>query len=141
MSVEIKTSTDRPIKAIELMRLYRDVGWWENRNEHDIEQMLKREITVGAWEDDVLVGFARSISDGKFRAYVEDVVIQTEYQKLGIGKKLILQLLKELSHIDVISLFCEADLIPFYEKNQFKFSNSQVVMHRNASLTVMGNNE
>lgn len=56
------------------------------------------------------------MSDGKFRAYVEDVVIQES----GIGTKLVSKLLEELSHIDVISLFSGDDLISFCEKNNFK---------------------
>ncbi|KMY50075.1 hypothetical protein [Peribacillus loiseleuriae] len=35
---------ERTIKAIELMKLYNDAGWWEERKEQDIEEMLKREI-------------------------------------------------------------------------------------------------
>lgn len=122
--------TDRPIKAKELMKLYSDVGWWEERKEQDIETMLIPEISVGAWKGDVLIGFARAVSDGNFRAYIEDVVIHKEYQKSGIGTKIVSQLVKELSYIDVISLFCEEDLIPFYEKNEFKYSKSQFVMHK-----------
>lgn len=43
---------------------------------------------------------------------------------------LVSKLLDELANIDVISLFCEENLIPFYAKNHFKFSKSQFVMHR-----------
>ncbi|MFL0583850.1 GNAT family N-acetyltransferase [Solibacillus silvestris] len=73
--------------------------------------MLKKEVSVGAWKNDVLIGFARAVSDGKFRAYIEDVAILKEFQKLGTGTKLVSILLEELSQIDVISLFCEYDLI------------------------------
>ncbi|MCK0470420.1 GNAT family N-acetyltransferase [Halalkalibacter sp. APA_J-10(15)] len=130
MIVEVMSFTERPIKANELMKLYRDVGWWEERKEQDIEKMLKQEVSVGAWKGDVLIGFARAVSDGNFRAYIEDVVIHKKFQKSGIGTKIVSKLVKELSHIDVISLFCEKDLIPFYEKNAFKYGKSQFVMHK-----------
>jgi N-acetylglutamate synthase-like GNAT family acetyltransferase len=122
--------SEKPIKAFEIKKLYDDAGWWEERKEQDIENMLKGEISVGAWNGDVLIGFARAVTDGKFRAYIEDVVIHNEYQKQGTGLKLVSRLLDELSHIDIISLFCEEELIPFYEKNSFKFSKSQFVLHR-----------
>jgi ribosomal protein S18 acetylase RimI-like enzyme len=130
MNMQILSFSERPIKGTELMMLYKDAGWWEERKERDIENMLKQDISIGAWIDDNLIGFARAVSDGKFRAYIEDVVIHNEFQKAGIGTKLVSKLLDELSHIDVISLFCEEDLISFYEKNDFKFSNSQYVLHR-----------
>ncbi|TYS86425.1 GNAT family N-acetyltransferase [Rossellomorea aquimaris] len=112
------------------MKLYQDVSWWGERQEQDIEEMLIKGLSVGAWVDGTLVGFARAVSDGKFRAYVEDVVIHSSYRKEHIGTKLVSKLLDELSHIDVISLFCEEHLIPFYEKNSFKYSKSQFIMHK-----------
>lgn len=130
MKMEVKSYTEKPIKAAELMRLYSDAGWWKDRKEKDIEKILKQEVSVGAWKGDLLIGFARAVSDGKFRAYIEDVVLHTEFQKSGVGTEIVSQLLKELSHIDVISLFCEEDLIPFYERNKFKYSKSQFVMHK-----------
>jgi N-acetylglutamate synthase-like GNAT family acetyltransferase len=128
--VEVMSYQQKPIKAIQLIKLYKGAGWWEDRKEKDIEEMLKQVNSVGAWNKGELIGFARAVSDGKFRAYIEDVVIHKDYQHSGIGTKIMAQLLDELSHIDIISLFCEEELIPFYEKNNFKFSKSQLVMHR-----------
>jgi len=130
MKVEIVSFSEKPIKATELITLYSSAGWWEERNAEDIEIMLKQVISVGAWRNNVLIGFARAVSDHKFRAYIEDVVIHKDYQKSGIGTRLVSKLLNELLHIDVISLFCEENLIPFYEKNNFKYSKSQLVMHK-----------
>ena len=98
LKVEVKSFTEKPIQATELMKLYSDADWWEDRKEQDIEKMLKREISVGAWKGHVLIGFERAVTDGKFRAYIEDVVLHTEFQKSGIGTKMVSQLLKELSH-------------------------------------------
>jgi N-acetylglutamate synthase-like GNAT family acetyltransferase len=128
--IEIFSYSEKPIKAIDVMELYNNVGWWQDRLEQDIEEMLIKERSVGAWNDNTLIGFARVVTDGKFRAYIEDVVIQHSFQKEGIGTRLIEKLLEDLSHIDVISLFCEEHLIPFYQKNNFKYSKSQFVMHR-----------
>jgi predicted GNAT family N-acyltransferase len=130
LNAEILSFTERRIKATDVMRLYNDVDWWRERLEQDIEEMLNQVQSVGAWKDETLIGFARAVSDGKFRAYIEDVVIHSSYRKGDIGTKLVSKLLDELSHIDVISLFCEEHLIPFYENNNFKYSKSQYVMHR-----------
>lgn len=126
----VLTHIEKPFTAREVMRLYEDAGWWKEREEVDIEIMLQKEISVGAWKDEVLVGFARAVTDGKFRAYVEDVVIHSSIKRKGIGTLLVTKLREELSHIEIISLFCDEELIPFYEKNQFKQSKSQFVMHR-----------
>jgi ribosomal protein S18 acetylase RimI-like enzyme len=130
LNIEILSFTDRTIKAIDVMKLYNDAGWWEERQEQEIENMLRVVPSVGVWIGDTLIGFARAVTDGKFRAYVEDVVIHSSYREEGIGTHLVSKLLDELSHIDVISLFCEEHLIPFYKKSNFKHSKSQFILHR-----------
>lgn len=121
---------ERPISGSELMMLYKNAGWWEERKEQDIEEILKQDMSIGVWSDNNLIGFARAVSDGKFRAYIEDVVIHNEFQKTGMGTKLVSKLLDKLSHIDTISLFCGEDLISYYEKHNFKLSQSQYILHR-----------
>jgi GNAT superfamily N-acetyltransferase len=128
--MEYLTYVDKPIRAIQLMDLYKDAGWWPERTEQDIEEMLKSAIAIGIWDGDTLVGFARAVTDGRFRAYIEDVVVHSQYQKLGIGKKLVAKLIGKLSHIGVVSLFCEEHLIPFYQENGFKLSKSQFILHK-----------
>ncbi len=130
MDITYLNSAEKPITAKELMKLYKDAGWWEERKEEDIARLLKSAVSVGAWKNETLIGFARAISDDIFRAYIEDVVVQSEFQHAGIGKGLVSKMLSELAHIDVISLFCEEDFIPFYKKNHFSLSHSQFVMHR-----------
>ena len=39
-------------------------------------------------------------------------------------------LLREISHIDIVSLFCGEKLIKFYGERQFQ-ATKQIVMHRN----------
>lgn len=130
MSIQILTYSEKPIKASDVMRLYQDAGWWQEREEGDIEPMLSNGQSVGAWDGDTLIGFARAVTDGIFRAYIEDVVIHSAYQRDGIGTRVVSRLLESLAHIDVISLFCEKHLIPFYKKTNFTHSKSQNVMHR-----------
>jgi GNAT superfamily N-acetyltransferase len=128
--IEYLSFKERRISPADLMRLYRQADWWEERGEAAIQKVLNSGDAVGAWDGNDLVGFARAVSDGEFRAYIEDVVIDNEYRNTGTGTLVVSRLLDELAHIDVISLFCEKELIPFYEKNNFKMSSSQHVLHR-----------
>ncbi|MFD0616884.1 GNAT family N-acetyltransferase [Paenibacillus sp. GCM10027629] len=126
--VTVKLHIEKPILPSQLRNLYQGAGWWPDRNEDGIIQLLTCGGAVGAWEDDVLVGFCRSISDGIYRAYVEDVVVLSTYRNKGTGKLMIDRLLNELKDIDVISLFCKDDLAGFYEVSGFK-GTKQIVMH------------
>ena len=49
--------------------------------------MLKNSIAIGVWEENELVGFARVVSDGVFRAYIEDVVVHENVRNKGIERK------------------------------------------------------
>ena len=85
--------------------------------------MLKNSIAIGVWKENELIGFARVVSDGVFRAYLEDVVVHESVRNKGIGEKMLTMLLEEISHIDIVSLFCGEKLIKFYGQNNFKRRN------------------
>lgn len=125
-----KLQRDQSICAEKIKMLYNSIGWWPERKEIDIEKMLKNSIAIGVWEENELIGFARVVSDGVFRAYIEDVVVHERVRNKGIGEKMLTMLLEEISHIDIVSLFCGEKLIKFYGQQQFQ-AKKQIVMHRN----------
>ena len=49
--------------------------------------MLKNSIAIGVWEENELIGFARVVSDGVFRAYIEDVVVHERVRNKGIERR------------------------------------------------------
>jgi GNAT superfamily N-acetyltransferase len=54
------------------------------------EKMLKHaNLTVTAWHNGKLVGIARSLTDFAYVAYLADLAVDAEYQRKGIGKRLI----------------------------------------------------
>ncbi|MDR3586419.1 MAG: GNAT family N-acetyltransferase [Desulfosporosinus sp.] len=76
-------------------------------------------IVVTAWDSDTLVGAVRMISDGICYGMIFDVGVLPEYQKLGIGKGLVTEILKDNSHlcIHLTSTFGNEE---FYKKLGFK---------------------
>ncbi len=52
-----------------------------------LKKMLKNSIAIGVWEENELVGFARVVSDGVFRAYIEDVVVHESVRNKGIERR------------------------------------------------------
>lgn len=130
--IVIATHSERPIPPAALLDLYQAVHWsWVSRPPEVLATVLASGPAVGAWDGERLIGFVRAVTDGHFRAYIEDVAVHPAYQRRGIGRQLLAQLLDILVHIDVISLFCQADLAPFYAQLEFKARGNQVVLHRN----------
>jgi ribosomal protein S18 acetylase RimI-like enzyme len=64
-----------------------------NRTITDKERITKMyansNFIVTAWDKDKLVGIARSLTDFCHCCYLSDLAVRKEYQKRGIGKKLI----------------------------------------------------
>ncbi|HXA55924.1 MAG TPA: GNAT family N-acetyltransferase [Candidatus Acidoferrum sp.] len=46
-------------------------------------------LVVTAWDGDLLVGIARSLSDFSYATYLSDLAVRASYQRKGIGKELI----------------------------------------------------
>ena len=55
-----------------------------------IESMLKNaNLLVSAWRKSQLVGVARSVTDFTYCCYLSDLAVDKEFQKSGIGRRLI----------------------------------------------------
>ena len=128
--IHVALSSERPISEGLLKELFDSEPWWPERSLDDLGFILKEHLSVGAWHGDHLVGFARAVSDLRFRAYIEDVLVLADYRGDGIGRRLVTMLLKSLSGIHVITLFCQPRLSEYYVSLGFKEFTKQVVMHR-----------
>jgi ribosomal protein S18 acetylase RimI-like enzyme len=70
--------------------LNKSAFWAVDRQIEDLKIAVDRsEPVVSAWDDSKLIGFARATSDGVYRATIWDVVIDPDYQRLGLGRKLV----------------------------------------------------
>jgi predicted N-acetyltransferase YhbS len=45
-------------------------------------------LVVTAWDADLLVGIARSVSDFSYATYLSDLAVRKSHQRTGIGKEL-----------------------------------------------------
>ena len=128
--VVYETHLRRAIEPAQVRRLYETVTWGDGRDDDGIASVIESTVAVGAWDGDRLIGFTRALSDGRYRAYVEDVMIDPDYRGRKIGEGLVAALLSELADIEIVSLFCEPERVAFYGRNGFSASKSQVMMHR-----------
>ena len=94
MEIEYKINTLPELTQI--INVYNSSGI--NRPIRDldrIKQMYEHaNLIITAWDDDTLVGIARSLTDFCYCCYLSDLAISREYQHRGIGKKLV-ELTKE----------------------------------------------
>jgi ribosomal protein S18 acetylase RimI-like enzyme len=59
-------------------------------NRKAFENMYKyANLIISAWDGDKLVGISRALTDFSYVAYLSDLAVDVQYQKQGIGKRLI----------------------------------------------------
>lgn len=86
---------------------------------------------LSVFDNDKIVAMARVIGDMGLNYYIKDVVVRPEYQKKGIGRTLINEILSfagenGVSGTDIFVELCAVpDKIPFYEKLGFKSNEAQ----------------
>lgn len=88
----IKFCTDKEkIDLNQLLALYQKNAFWaKNRCLEDVTVAIAHSNPViSVWDNKRLIGSARATSDGIYRATIWDVVIDAEYQGLGLGRKLV----------------------------------------------------
>ena len=68
-----------------------------------------------------LIAFARATSDNTFNATIWDVVVHPEFQRQGLGKILINEVIRQLrcSDINTITLFADPQVLNFYKNLGF----------------------
>jgi predicted N-acetyltransferase YhbS len=82
---------NRKIDIEEVSNLFKKSGI--NRPAEDLDRIQRMienaDINISAWDNDLLVGIARSITDYSFCCYLSDLAVDKDYQNRGIGKELV----------------------------------------------------
>jgi len=89
----IRNRTGNDLNLDALIELYHASTLGERRpidNKERMASMLRHaNLVVTAWDDDVLVGISRALSDFSFVTYLSDLAVRRSHQKQGIGKELV----------------------------------------------------
>ena len=121
-------SFDREIELEQLQNLLRQTGWANRRSIEGIEKMLDGTLlTLGAWEGYRLIGFVRVITDGIYRALIDDVVVEESKRGIGIGSELMRRVIDRLAEVEEVFLRCGEGVVPFYERHRFERSNGVIM--------------
>ncbi len=114
-------------RASELFSL---VGWGV-RSPQEIQAAFEKSSFVRfAYSNDVLVGFGRTVDDGKFYALIVDLVIHPEFQSKGIGANMLLYLKDSLEGYSFTTLTSAVGKEEFYEKQGWKKQTTSFIWPR-----------
>ena len=123
--IEIKEYTEFNDK--EIRNLYDSVEWY---NYTENFEMLKNSFAhslkiLGAYDDEKLLGIIRAVGDGYSVLYIQDLLILPEYQRKGIGTKLMKQMDKLYPNIYMTVLLSDESEEPvaFYKSLELKMNS------------------
>jgi hypothetical protein len=64
-------------------------------------------VQLGVWQADRLVGYARALTDGRFRALIDDVVVDEAQRGSGIGSEIMRRLVGYVTRVDEVFLLAD----------------------------------
>jgi len=118
----------------QLHQLYQHEWWTRDRTHEDVERILAGTTYVFGFctADNRLVGFARVLTDGVFKAIVFDVIVASEYRRTGVGARLMNAIIEHpvLGTVRHLELYCLPEMVRFYEKWGFSTQVSGVTYMR-----------
>lgn len=80
-----------------------------------VESMLKHaNLIISAWDNDELIGVARSLTDFSYCCYLADLAVRDDYQKQGIGQVLIQQTQNALHPKAKLILLAAPQAVDYY---------------------------
>ena len=100
------------------------VGWAKPLTpEQHFNHLTRCAHFIAAIDNGKVVGFISALTDGIGCAFIPLLEVLPEYQKRGIGSKLMQLMLEKLSDINAIDLMCDDSMQEFYERFGMKKLN------------------
>jgi len=91
--------------------------------------MLKNaNITITAWEGELLVGISRSVSDFAYCTYLSDLAVRETHQRAGIGRELTRRTQDAVPQANLILLAAPA-AVDYYPRIGFRHHASAWLLH------------
>lgn len=120
---------DKQLKASDFLSFVNQV-WPGNYDVERTQNALARTLNITAYDNKMLVGCLRILSDGYFFGTITELLVLPEYQKGGVGSQL-LQLAK-INTPTMLYFGSQPEVEAFYEKNGCQKSiQSYIIEKRN----------
>lgn len=118
-------TTEQHPEASELLNLFLQTSWAKDRSIKGIELLLRNTKTYVVIKDNSkLIGFGRALSDGIYRAMLDDIIVDENYRKHGLGKIIVKNLIDQLDGVEQVFLNTKPDLESYYETYGFSRSKA-----------------
>jgi ribosomal protein S18 acetylase RimI-like enzyme len=118
MNLKIKLGT-KDINWQAVVELLKETGMGYRAADVHRRAFENSHTVVFVFDNDLLVGFGRAISDGEYQAALYDIAVSLDYQGLGIGKIILQNIINHIPNCNFI-LYASPGKEKFYEREGFK---------------------
>ncbi|MBR9856469.1 MAG: GNAT family N-acetyltransferase [Gammaproteobacteria bacterium] len=136
MNIDFKVNC--PVSTDQFIGLLVGSTLGERRPVHDpvcMQGMLANSnLIVSAWQGDLLVGIARSVTDFHYACYLSDLAVHENYQKLGIGKRLQALTQEQLGPLCKLILIAAPAANGYYEQLGYSHNERCWIKEQDASV-------
>lgn len=107
----------------QILPLYKAVGWTNYTNNPKMLRAayLNSLKTMVARDGNTITGLIRAVGDGHSIVYIQDIIVHPDFQRRGIGTRLIQEMLKHFAEVYqiVLSTDNQKQTVEFYESVGF----------------------
>jgi GNAT superfamily N-acetyltransferase len=93
-------------------------------------------LIVTAWDEDLLVGIARTLSDFAYVGYLADLAVRASHQRQGIGTSLIQKTREQMGSRSMLVLLSAPKAVAYYPKIGFTRHESAWILRADDPLTI-----
>jgi GNAT superfamily N-acetyltransferase len=87
-------------------------------------------LILSAWDQDLLVGVSRSLTDHAYCCYLSDLAVVREYQGCGIGRELIARTRGALGDHVTLILLSAPEAMTYYPQLGFEHADNAFIIRR-----------
>ena len=139
---EIEYRNGNDLNLDQVIELYNASTLGERRPVADREIMSAMlhhaNLVVTAWDEDLLVGIARTLSDFAYVGYLADLAVRASHQRQGIGTALIQKTREQMGSRSMLVLLSAPKAVAYYPKIGFIRHESAWVLRADEPLTISG---
>jgi ribosomal protein S18 acetylase RimI-like enzyme len=130
--MDIRYLESKDIRAEDLATVFQKSGI--NRPYEDLDRMQRMidncDLLITAWIGEKMIGVARALTDYSYCCYLSDLAVEAEYQKLGIGKKLVDIVRERIGEECSLVLIAAPGAVDYYPRIGFEKSDKAYLIKR-----------
>ena len=93
----------------EVLKIYESAGWTAYlKDDEKLTRAFKNSLYIlGAFDGENLIGFVRCVGDGEHIVYVQDLIVDVEHKRQGIGQALLAKSMEKYADVRMFTLLTD----------------------------------